>query len=130
MQTLFNKKNKLIKKNKILTNSFFINLMLITLTLIYTRNGMKFLIMKLFPFMNTFHLSFLVLTLIISDLLIILNVKNNEELIKEIENKIEYELSSNSNKNNIYDEVDIKYLEGIYMINKESIKDKIKVKTK
>ena len=130
MQTFFNKKNKLIKKNKILTNSFFINLMLITLTLIYTRNGMKFLIMKLFPFMNTFHLSFLVLTLIISDLLIILNVKNNEELIKEIENKIEYELSSNSNKNNIYDEVDIKYLEGIYMINKESIKDKIKVKTK
>ena len=130
MQTFFNKKNKLIKKNKILTNSFFINLMLITLTLIYTRNGMEFLFLKLFPFMNTLHLSFLVLSLIISDLLIILNVKNNEEKIKELNNKIEYELNKKMEKQSIYDEVDIKYLEDIYMINKESIKEKIKIKMK
>ena len=91
MQTLFNKKKKLIKQNNTIFNVFFINIFIITILTFYTIevNNITFLIIKLFPFLNVEMVLGIILGLISSNIFIIRRIDINNKNIKLIEKEIE-----------------------------------------
>ena len=78
MQTLFNKKRNLIKKNNALINTFFINMIIITI-----------LSLQLIPFINIKVVISIIISLFISEGVIVKKVKNNEEIIKILDIEID-----------------------------------------
>ena len=93
MQTLFIKKNKLEKKNNNLVNTFFINMLIITI-----------LSFKIIPFLSSEIILLIIMSLFLVEGLIVKKVKNNEEIIQEINYQINYLKENNSkNKDKVFD---------------------------
>ena len=134
MQTLFNKKKKLIKQNNALINTFFINILLIILgTCPITNLGkMSFLLIKLFPFLNVEILTIIVFGLLISELFIVNKIDSNEKTISKIKNEIEKEkINKNKfNKDLMIESISIldEEKENLIIMNENIFKDKKLVK--
>lgn len=90
MQTLFFKKNNLEKKNNKLVNSFFINIILITL-----------LSLNIIPFISTEMLLLTIIFLFSIEGIIIKKVKDNEEVIKNIKKEINYLKNKDKKERNV-----------------------------
>lgn len=97
MQTLFFKKNNLEKKNNRLVNSFYINIILITL-----------LSLNIIPFISTEIILSIIVFLFAIEGIIVKKVKDNEEMINDIKKEINYlkiqdkkEIKVNDNNLNI-----------------------------